>query len=129
MLTRPSASTPMTPALDARQHRLGKTPATVDQVARAHEVVALGAQFLRHLVEGLPEMGEVAFRTADGQLHIEIAGGNNISSADQPADRRHQIVGEMQPDPDRRQCRDQGDHGIDEGETDLDNETVVLQLR
>ena len=45
----------------AGQHRFGEAAAAVDQVAGAHDVVALGAQLLRHLVEGLAELGEVAF--------------------------------------------------------------------
>ena len=40
----------------AGEHRLGEAAAAVDHVARAHDVVALGAQFLRHPVEGLAEL-------------------------------------------------------------------------
>ena len=46
------------------------------------------AQFERHLVEGVAEMAEVAFRPARRHLHIEIAGGDLVGRADQPADRR-----------------------------------------
>ncbi len=63
----------------AGQNRFGETAAAVDQVARAHDVVALGAQLLGHLVEGLAEMGEIAFGAADRQLHKKIAGGDEIA--------------------------------------------------
>ena len=113
----------------AGQHRLGEAAAAVDQVARAHQIVALRAQFLRHLVEGLAELGEIAFRAAHRHLDIEIAGRDEIGGADQAADRRHQAIGEVQPDPDRRQQHDQRDHRVHQREGDLHAEPPRLERR
>src|ERR1700722_2356915 len=83
----------------ARQHGLGETAPAVDQVARAHDVLVLGTQLMRHLVEGLAEAGKVAARTLDRDLHLQIAGRDHVGGADQAADRRHQAIGEIEPDP------------------------------
>src|SRR5260370_33890850 len=40
----------------AGQHRFGEAAAAVDKIPRPHDVVALGAQFLRHLVESRAEL-------------------------------------------------------------------------
>ena len=112
----------------ARQHRLGETAAAVDLVARAHQVVALGAQFLRHLVEGLAKLGKVALPAAHRHLHIEIAGGDEIGGADQPPDRRDQPVCEIEPDPHRRQEHDQRDDGVHQREGDLHPDAARFQI-
>ena len=104
----------------ARQNRLGETAAAVDQVAGAHDVVALRAQLLRHLVEGLAELSEVAFRASRRHLNVEIAGRDDLRRADQAPDRRHEIVGEVQSDPDRGQKHDERDHRVHQCERDLD---------
>ncbi len=44
----------------AGQDGFGETPPAVDHVARIDDVVVLGAQFMRHLVESLAELGEIA---------------------------------------------------------------------
>ncbi|MEY9184765.1 hypothetical protein ABIA41_006200 [Bradyrhizobium sp. USDA 313] len=56
------------------QHGLDEAAAAVDQVAGIDELVALAAQFLRHLVEGLAQLGEIAFRLMHGHLDMEVAG-------------------------------------------------------
>src|ERR1019366_5168084 len=85
----------------ASKHRFGEAPPAVDEVTRAHDVVALAAQFLRHAVKRFAELREIAFRLADRHAHMQVAGGNDIGGADQAPDRRHQTVGEVQSDPDR----------------------------
>ena len=55
-------------------------------------------------------MGEVALPAPHRHLDIEIAGRDQVGGADQPADRRDQPVGEVEPDPHRRQQHDQRDH-------------------
>src|SRR5262249_56786711 len=61
-----------------REYRLGEAAAAVDEVAGPHDVVALGAQLLRHLVESLAELGEVALALPHRDLDIEIAGRHEI---------------------------------------------------
>ena len=61
MVMRPSALTTDDAGAGAGEHRLGESPPAVDQVARAHDVVMLRAQFVGHLVEGVAELGEIAF--------------------------------------------------------------------
>ena len=112
----------------ARQHRFGKPPAAVDQVARAHDVVALGAQLLRHLVEGLAELGEIAFGAPGRHLDVEIAGRDDLRGADQAADRRNQIIGEIEPDPHRREQHDQRDHRVHQPERDLNADPARLEI-
>ena len=112
----------------AREHRFGETAAAVDLIARAHQVVALRAQLLRHLVEGLAELGEVALPAPHRHLHIEIAGRNQIGGADQAADRRDQPVREVKPDPYRREQHDQRDHGVHQREGDLHADAARLEI-
>ena len=113
----------------ARQHRLGEAAAAVDEVARPHDVVALGAQFLRHLVESLAELGEIAFRTAHRHLDMEIAGRDDVGGADQPPDRRHQPVGEGKADPHRRQQHGQRDDREHQREGDLHADAPRFEIR
>ena len=112
----------------AGQHRFGESPAAVDQIARAHDVVVLRAQLLRHLVEGLAELGEVAFRAADRHLDVQIAGRDDVGGADQAADRRDQPVGEIQPDPGRGQQHDERDDGEHQREGDLNAEPARFEI-
>ncbi len=53
--------------------------ATVDQIACPHDVVALGAQILRHLVEGVaPMLRQVALpELRDWHLNHKITCGDN----------------------------------------------------
>ena len=44
----------------AGQHGLGEYAAAVDEVAGAHDIIALGAQLLRHFVEGRAELRDIA---------------------------------------------------------------------
>src|SRR5215467_5464329 len=62
----------------SRQHRFGETTPAIDKIARSHDVVALGAQFLGHLVEGCAELGQVSFRPAHRYLNVQIAGEYKI---------------------------------------------------
>ena len=55
-----------------RQHRLGETSPAVDDFAGADQVVALGAQFVGHLVEGLAELGEIALRSQHRHLDVRL---------------------------------------------------------
>ena len=73
-------------------------------------------------------LGEVAFRGADRHLHEEIAGRNNLCRIDQPADRSNQVIGEIEPDPDRRKQDDQRDHRIHQREGDLNTEATGFEL-
>ena len=111
----------------AGQHRFGEAAAAVDQVARAHDVVALRAQLGGHAIEGLAELGEIAFRLAHRHAHIEIAGGHDIGGADQAADGRDQHVGEIEPDPDRGEQHGERDDGVHQREGDLHAEPARLQ--
>ena len=128
MLILPSASTPMTPALAPASTASVKRRRLSIMIARAHQVVALGAQLLRHLVEGLAELGEVALPAPHRHLHIEIAGRNQIGGADQAADRRDQPVREIEPDPHRRQQHDQRDDGVHQREGDLHADAARLEI-
>ena len=110
------------------QHGLDETAPAVDQFAGADQLVALAAQLLRHLVEGLAELREVAFRLQDRHLDVEVAGRDDIGRAHQAADRRHQPVGEVQPDQHRGHQDGQRDHREHQRERDLDAELARLQL-
>ncbi len=71
----------------ACEHRFAEPPAAVDQVASAHQVIALRAQIVRHPIEGLAELPEIALRPVDRDLDVQIAGRNHVGGADQAADR------------------------------------------
>ena len=128
MPTLPEASTPMMPGARRRQHRFDEAAAAVDQVAGADQLVALGAQLLRHLVEGLAELGEIAFRLVHRHLDVQIAGRDDVGGAHQPADRRHQPIGEIQSDQHRGHQDGQRDHRKHQREGDLDAEPARLHL-
>ena len=112
----------------AGEHRFGESPAAVDQVARAYDVFMLRTQFLRHLVESLAELGEIALRTADRHLHMEISGRDHIGRADQPADRSHQPIGEIEPDPGRGEQNDERDDGEHQRECDLNAKPARFEI-
>ena len=112
----------------AGKHGFGESPPAVDEIARANDVVMLRAQLLRHLVEGLAQLGEIAFGAAHRHLNIEIAGRDHVGGADQTADRRDQPVGEIQPDPGRRQQNDQRNDREHQRERDLDAEPPLFEI-
>ena len=112
----------------AGEHRFGEAAPAVDQVAGAHDVVVLGAQLLRHLVEGFAELREIAFRAVHRHLDVQIAGRDDVGGADQAADRRHQPVGEIKPDPCRRQQHDERDDGEHQREGDLNAEPARFEI-
>ena len=58
---------------NARQHGLGETPASIDQIARGSETVVLATQLRGHLVEGLAQCGEIPLLLADRDLNVEIS--------------------------------------------------------
>ena len=110
------------------QHRLDEAPAAVDQFAGIDQFVALGAQLLRHLVEGLAELREIALGVVDRHLDVQIAGRDDIGGAHQPPDRRHQPVGEIQPDQNRGHQDGQRDHGEHQREIHLNAEPARFDL-
>ena len=112
---------------NARQHRLGEPAPAIDQVARRGQPVMLVAQLGGHLVEGFAEMGEVALAAPHRHLDIEIAGRDLVGGVDQPADRRHEPVGEVQAEPDRREQHDQRDQREHRREGDLDADLLLLE--
>ena len=104
---------------DPREHGLGEAAAPVDQVVGRPQAVVLAAQLLRHGVEALAEMGEIAVRFPRRHAGVEVAGGDLVGGVDEPADRGDEAVGEVQPEPHRREQRDQRDQDEDRGEGDL----------
>ena len=80
----------------------------------------LAAQLRGHLVEGLAEMGEVAFGLPHRHLDVEVAGRDLVGGVDEPPDRRDEPVREIQAEPDRREQHDQRDQREHRGEGDLD---------
>ena len=112
----------------AGENRFGEPPPAVDDVAGANDVFVLRAQLLRHLVEGLAEMSEVALGAAHRHLNIQISGRHDIGGADQTPDRRHQPIGEIQPDPRRRQQHDQRDDREHQRERDLNAEPPFFEI-
>ena len=113
----------------ARQHGLGEAAAAVDDVARAHDIVALGAQLLRHLVEGLAQLREVALRAPDRHLHMQISGRHHLRRSDQAPDRRDQIVRKVETDPHRGKQHDQRDDSIHQAEGDLHAQRGATESR
>src|SRR6202521_806266 len=111
----------------AGQDGFGEAAAAVDDVMGAHQIVALGSQLLRHLVERLAEMPEIALAVANRHTDVEVPGRDQAGGADQATDRRDQAVGEIQPDPDRRKQHDQRDHRVHRGKRHLDARAARLQ--
>ena len=64
-------------------------------------------------------MGEVAVGFPGRNPGVEIAGGDLVGGVDEPADRGDEAVGEVQPEPHRREQGDQRDQDEDRGEGDL----------
>ena len=97
-------------------------------IARAHDIVALRAQLVGHPVEGLAELGQIAFGAQHRHLDVEIAGRHDVGGPDQAPDRRHQPVGEVQAEPRRRQQHRERDHRVHQREGKLDAEPPRLQI-
>ncbi|OIQ70698.1 hypothetical protein GALL_476890 [mine drainage metagenome] len=112
-----------------RQYSLDKPAPAVDKVARAHQVIALGTQLLRHLVECLAELRQIALRTEHGHLDVEVAGGDDIGGTHQTPYRGNQPVGEIQSDQDGGHQDRQRDHRKYQGEVHLNAEPPGLNLR
>ena len=125
---RPSALTPMTPALAPASTASVNRRRLSIEVARAHDIVVLRAQLLRHVVEGLAELGEIALGAAHRHLDMQVAGRHDIGGADQPADRGHQPVGEIEPDPGRGQQHDQRDDREHQREGDLNAKPARFEI-
>ena len=112
---------------DTGKNRLGEAAAAIHQVARRGQAVVLAAQLRGHLVEGLAQMAEIALAAPHGHLNVEIAGRDLVGRMDQPADRRHEPVGEVQPEPDCRKQHDQRDEREHGREGDLDAGLLLLE--
>ena len=110
------------------QHRLDEPAAAVDKVAGADQLVALGAQLLCHLVEGLAELREIALRPVDRHLDVQIARRNDIGCVHQPPYRSDQPVGEVQPDQNRGHQNGQCDHRKHQRERHLNPKPARFQL-
>src|ERR1700681_4926968 len=80
----------------AREHRLGKTAALIDLVARADDVFVLRAKLVGHLVEALAEVGEIPLTPPQGDFDVEISRCDEIGGADQAADWGSQPIREIQ---------------------------------
>ena len=102
------------------EHGFGEAAPAVDEVGRGGQAVVLAAQLRGHLVEGLAEMGEVALGLAHRHLGVEVAARDLVGGMDEAPDRRDEPVGEIQPEPDRREQHDQRDQREHRGEGDLD---------
>ena len=76
------------------------------------EVRALALQLLGHGVEVHRQAAQVPLATPDRQLDLQVALGDVLGGADQPADRRHEAARKPDPRPDRGQQRGQRDHEI-----------------
>ena len=74
------------------------------------------------------QQAEVAGGAARRHVHVEIAAGDLLRRADQPADRRDEAAREAESDPDRREEHDQRHAGEDDAEGDLNAEPVRLKL-
>src|SRR6185437_8776743 len=85
----------------AGEYRFGETPPAIDEVVRAHDIVALRAQFLGHAIERFAELCEIALRPMYRYTNVQIAGRDDVGRSNQAPDRCHQTVGEVQSDPDR----------------------------
>ena len=128
MLIRFSASTPMTPAL---------APASTASVKRRRLSIRSRARTMSScwvrssrviLLKVSPSWARSPSPAPDRHLHEQIAGRHDLRRIDQPADRRHQVIGEIEPDPDRDQQHDQRDHRIHQRECDLDAEPLRFEL-
>ena len=128
MLMQPSASTPMTPAL---------APASTASVKRRRLSIrsrarTMSSRWVRSscviLLKVSPSCARSPSDAPGRHLDVEIAGRDDLRRADQAADRRHQVIGEVEPDPDRRQQHDQRDHRVHQSESDLDADAALHEI-
>ncbi len=124
MLILPSWSTPMIAGTGAGENRFAESSAAVDQVAGIDEIVALGAQVVRHAVEGFAKLPEIALGPMHRHLHMQVARCDHIRRSNQAADRRDQPVGEIQSDQHGGQHHDQRDNGVHQAESHGDAEAA-----
>ncbi len=104
MLMWPSASTPMTPALAPASTASVNSRRLSIRSRGSHNVVALGAQLVRHLVEGLAELTKYRLQTAATEpAPYRLPVETTSRCGDKPAYRRHQPVCKIEAYPDRGQ--------------------------
>jgi len=89
----------MTPALAPASTASVKRRRLSQDVAGAHNVIPLGAQLLRHIVEGLSKLGKVATGILCWHLDVKVAGRHYLCGRRSTGDWGHEIIGEVQPDP------------------------------
>ena len=120
MVTRPSPSMPITPAV---------TPDSTASVNRRRlsiwsladeQLGALAPELLGHVVEGLAEIAEVALRLLGRNADGEVALRHLLGGVDQPPDGRDQPVGKGDAEPDGGEKDDQRDAEIENAERELD---------
>ncbi len=125
---RPSALTPMTPAL---------APASTASVKRRRLSIRSRARTMSSccvrsscviLLKVSPNLARSPSERRTGTWMLQIAGRNHIGGADQAADRRDQPVGEIESDPGRGQQHDQRDDGEHQRERDLDAEPARFEI-
>ena len=112
---------------DAREDRLDEGAPLLVQRIGLDEAALLTQQFRRHLVEGLAEMAEVPVGGPGRHLNVEIAGGDLVGGANQPADRADEPVGPSEAQPDRREQHRQRQHDEHRGEAELEAVPVGLE--
>ena len=93
------------------------------------QLAALAGELGGHAVEGAAEGGElVRVRALLRHAGEEVAAAHAVGGGDQPAHRRHELVGEVEAGPDGGEEEEQRDDDEQQGRGDLDAGAAGLEL-
>ena len=88
------------------------------------ECDTLRLELLRHGVEAVGQVAQIAPARLHRDLHVEVAARNAARRDHQIADRVDEAVGDRDADPQRREQQHQRETQIHDGEGDLEYESV-----
>ena len=108
----------------ALHHRLGELAALFIHLVGGQQGFALGLELLRHPVETIGQIAQIATAVLHRNLHIQIAASDAIGGNHQVSDRVDEAVGERDADPQGGQQQHHGQADIHDGEGDLEHHPV-----
>ena len=128
IVIRPSALTPMTPALaPASTASVNRRRLSMRSRARTMSSCCVRSSAVI-LLKVSPRWARSPSERYTGTWMLQVAGRHIVGGADQPTDRGDQPVGKIQPDPGRGEQHDQRDDREHQREGDLDAEPARLKI-
>ncbi len=113
---------------NARRHPLhhgfGELAALLIDLIGLEQVLSLGLELLRHAIEAVGEVAQIAPALLHRHLDVEIARTDPPGGDHQVADRIHEAVGKRDADPQGGEQQHHGKTDIHDGEGDLEHQAI-----